>query len=327
MDTDATTPGCDGGGHIAGAADPAPKRAPQGPARPGAAAAAPTRQVARRAAACAPVGALACALACALPRPAAAEPLDPVPCLIEPSAVVKLSTPVPGVVVDVRVERGQWVETGDVLARLDARLEEVALREAQRQAENLSEIAALSEKVAFLEQQHDRKLRLVERRAVSETEADEARVEVVLARNDLENAKLRRDLAALSVEKTEVSIDQRALRTTISGLVTERLVSAGEYQDGRSHFATVVRLDELRVEAYAPIGYWSALSVGQTVFIRPEAPVGGIYPADITVIDRVFDAATGTFGLRMALPNPDLSLPAGLRCEVFFDEGSARAAR
>jgi len=40
--------------------------------------------------------------------------------------------------------------------------------------------------------------------------------------------------------------------------------------------------------------------------------------ARVTVVDRVIDAASGTFGVRLALPNPDLKLPAGLKCRVKF---------
>ena len=81
----------------------------------------------------------------------------------------------------------------------------------------------------------------------------------------------------------------------------------------------LARLDMLRVEAFAPLRYHDRLHVGQQVTVHPEAPVGGAYAGTITVIDRVFDAATATFGLRVALPNAELALPAGLRCELHFD--------
>jgi len=81
---------------------------------------------------------------------------------------------------------------------------------------------------------------------------------------------------------------------------------------------TVARLDVLRVEAFAPIAYFPALAVGQTVTVTPEPPLDQPRQARVQVIDRVFDAATATFGLRMELENPDLTLPAGLRCTLSF---------
>ena len=58
--------------------------------------------------------------------------------------------------------------------------------------------------------------------------------------------------------------------------------------------------------------------------VEPEAPVGGRYRATVTVVDTLFDASSGTFGVRLSLPNPDLSLPGGLRCKVsFLDQAGA----
>ena len=40
--------------------------------------------------------------------------------------------------------------------------------------------------------------------------------------------------------------------------------------------------------------------------------------AKVTVVDNVIDAASGMFGVRLILPNPQLALPAGIRCNVTF---------
>jgi multidrug efflux pump subunit AcrA (membrane-fusion protein) len=41
--------------------------------------------------------------------------------------------------------------------------------------------------------------------------------------------------------------------------------------------------------------------------------VGGVYKAKATIVDKVVDAASGTFGVRLELPNPDYKLPPGLK--------------
>jgi hypothetical protein len=56
-------------------------------------------------------------------------------------------------------------------------------------------------------------------------------------------------------------------------------------------------------------------------------PVNHTVTATVTVVDQVFDAASGTFGVRFDLPNPDGSLPAGQRCRVTFDHGDAESSR
>jgi membrane fusion protein, heavy metal efflux system len=37
------------------------------------------------------------------------------------------------------------------------------------------------------------------------------------------------------------------------------------------------------------------------------------------VVDRVIDAASNSFRVRLELPNPNYQLPPGLRCKVDFD--------
>jgi hypothetical protein len=53
--------------------------------------------------------------------------------------------------------------------------------------------------------------------------------------------------------------------------------------------------------------------------VKPDSAIGGTYAATVTVVDEVFDAASGTFGVRLKLPNPELRLPAGVRCRISFD--------
>jgi hypothetical protein len=50
--------------------------------------------------------------------------------------------------------------------------------------------------------------------------------------------------------------------------------------------------------------------------VHPAAPLGGSYRAVVEVVDPVIDAASGTFGVRLRLPNPDHSIPAGIHCNV-----------
>jgi hypothetical protein len=54
--------------------------------------------------------------------------------------------------------------------------------------------------------------------------------------------------------------------------------------------------------------------------VTPEPPFTRTYRAKVKVVDRVIDAASGMFGIRLELPNPDYSLPAGLKCKVRLPE-------
>ena len=66
---------------------------------------------------------------------------------------------------------------------------------------------------------------------------------------------------------------------------------------------------------------------GMDVFIAPEIPAGARYSAKVTVIDRLLDTASGTFGVRMELRNPQHQLPAGIRCKAEFAGVDASTVR
>jgi RND family efflux transporter MFP subunit len=249
----------------------------------------------------------------------ASDALAPVSCLIEPDREIRLSTPVSGIVADVFVDRGARIEKGQILARLDTGIEELAVESAQIRASDETQISALEARIEFLDSQAERNEQLARNNTVSQTTAREARLEARLAERELEQAMLARQLAALELAEARARLEQKIVRSPVDGVVTERLLNPGEYREGEAHIATIAEMHQLRVEAFVPISYYDKLSVGQTVRVRPEPPLDNDYPAEISVIDLVFDPATATVGVRMALPNPDLVLPAGLRCDVFFD--------
>ncbi len=248
-------------------------------------------------------------------------PLPPVGCLIQPLDVVDLASPVAGLVSEVLVERGDHVTTGQRIAQFDTALEVVELDAARARASNTHAIAAAESRLAFREDMAIRMARLADRNAISDTDADEARMEADTARQALEEARVALRVAQIDVQAAAARLDRKILRSPIDGLVTSRSVSPGEFRDGDDPVVTIARIDRLRVEAYVPLEYYPALSIGDVVQIIPEAPIGGRHTAYITVIDQVFDAASATLGIVMELPNPDLTMPAGLRCEVSFGDG------
>ena len=59
-------------------------------------------------------------------------------------------------------------------------------------------------------------------------------------------------------------------------------------------------------------------TAGMLGAVTPEVPGAPVHTAAVSVVDRVVDPASSTFGVRLELPNPDHSIPGGLRCRVRF---------
>lgn len=66
------------------------------------------------------------------------------------------------------------------------------------------------------------------------------------------------------------------------------------------------------------MGLHGRLKAGQKAQVEAEAPLSGRYVATVVIVDRVVDSASGTLGVRLELPNPKGSIPAGVKCRVAF---------
>ena len=80
----------------------------------------------------------------------------------------------------------------------------------------------------------------------------------------------------------------------------------------------LAEIDPLYVEVILPVSLYGQIKNGQRAQVFPEKPVGGVYDAAVKVVDRVVDGASGTFGVRLQLPNPGYRIPAGIKCRVKF---------
>jgi len=149
--------------------------------------------------------------------------------------------------------------------------------------------------------------------AMLDTSLERASGAVAHAQAELTN----RHLADLELQRTAAEVSLRTIRSPINGVVVERFMSPGEFPK-QEKILKLAQINPLRVEAYAPVSLLGKVSVGMEASVKMEDPVTGLHKAKVTVVDRVVDGASGTFGIRLELPNPDLKFPAGVKCTVRF---------
>ena len=238
-------------------------------------------------------------------------------CLIEPYRIVNVASPLDGVLERVAVERGDLVKEGQVLAVLESNVQRAALAVAKARAEVETTVESGQVRLEYSIRRVASNEDLLEKKGISEREVDDSRAQRDLSRIALVDAKVNQHLAELQAEQAAAELDVRTIRSPIDGVVMERLLSPME-QTKQTPIVKLAQLDPLRVEVFAPIALLGKVSVGMTGEVMPEAPVGGTYPARVTVVDRVVDATSNTFGVRLQLRNPGNRLPAGLKCMVRF---------
>jgi len=237
------------------------------------------------------------------------------PCLVEAHRTVKLATSSPGVLARVLVDRGDMVKVGAVVAELTTEVEAAELEAAKIKVADRATIRSKEARRDFTAAKAARLRQL--RGAVqfaSVTALEEAEADAHQAEADLQLAIMALRLAVVDRDMAQAKLDHRRIVSSVSGVVTDRTLSAGEYGYEQQAVVTVAELDPLSVELFMPVAEYGRFKLGQALTIRPQAPIGGSYTGTIEVIDRVIDSRSGTFGLRLMLPNPGNVLPAGIRC-------------
>lgn len=246
----------------------------------------------------------------------AAEPAE-LDGLIEPYLVVNVGSSVPGILDMVKVDRGALVKKGQVLARLQDQVERATMELSRARAEMKGTIAASQARLDYSQRRQHRMEGLFKKKVIPFEEMDEIRTNTKLAEMELAETIENMGLAKLEYKRSEVIVKRMTIHSPITGVVMERFLSPGEYVEDQP-VLKLAQIDPLNVEVFAPVEIFGSIKMGMQAKVRPEAPHGGTYTAKVVIVDQVIDAASGTFGVRLEIPNPKHQLPAGLKCRVIF---------
>ena len=85
-------------------------------------------------------------------------------------------------------------------------------------------------------------------------------------------------------------------------------------------------VNPLRVEVVLPAALYPVVRKGVTLRITPDFPGAAPRLATVSLVDGVIEGASNTFRARLALPNPNNGLPAGLRCKADLPGGEQSAS-
>lgn len=242
---------------------------------------------------------ISAALAMAIAAPGACAQADPqaspqpgFECLLEASVEVNLGSPVDGVVARVFVERGSSVRKGQPLVQLNDRVETATVALSRGKAE-------------FARRRASRNDELYQKQLISVQERDQLETEA--------------HLAELELAEREELLRLRTIHSPIDGVIADRFVAAGDQVlRATGKIMRLLQLDPLHAEVVAPASLFGSIRSGAEAEVTPAGRGGAGLRARVTAVDRMIDAASGTFRVRLQVPNPRFAIPAGLRCQVKF---------
>ncbi|MDJ0938554.1 MAG: efflux RND transporter periplasmic adaptor subunit [Woeseiaceae bacterium] len=201
---------------------------------------------------------------------------------------------VPGELVELFVEEGDWVEEGQVLARLDGE---------RLRLEMLSAKANLD----MARGEYQRYVDLNRRGLVSQAMFD----------------GLKYDLEALeaSYQLKKLNYEYSNIRATISGFVSERLVKLGEnLPEGHEAFR-ITDTSELIAYLKIPQTELEKFATGHTATLNVDSMPGSVFAAEIVRVSPTIDVRNGTFRATAFIDNSHGQLAPGMfaRFEIAYE--------
>jgi len=200
---------------------------------------------------------------------------------------------------------------------LKSRVEEANLAQAEVRSLMEGEIKARQADYNLEQLNQARMKTLYSKKMVSAQQLDEGIAKFHLASAALKQAKdnllvLQHDLA-----RSKVQLELRTIRSPIEGTVVELHTFPGEFIYD-SPVMTIAQLNPLRIEVVLPAELFGQFKPGDRALVYPEISDSDPLYAEVDVVDRLLDAFSGTFGVRLTLPNPDLSITSGQKCLLRF---------
>jgi RND family efflux transporter MFP subunit len=251
-------------------------------------------------------------------------------------------------VVEVLVERGQFVSAGQVVARMDDQDAKNQLHEAEATEAQIREKLGLVNGQTFdplktpevqqaratmerAEADYKRFVQLVDEGAVSRAEHDLRRADYLAAKAQYETAvnQMRQLYQSLLAQKVRVAMGRKAVEDTIirapfSGVIAEKAANVGRYTKKGDRIATIVRVDPLRIELTIPEGAVAAVRKGQKVSFSVQSYPDRQFEGTIAYIGPAVRADSRALVVEAIVPNPKALLQPGLFATARIELPAAR---
>ena len=210
---------------------------------------------------------------------------------------------VSGRVAEVRVNVGDRVETGTVLAVL----------ESDAVGRAWADLIAARARAAVARRALQRQRRLLVDRVTSERAVEEAEGELLVAEADLQADQTRLATFGVVVSSEPPTDPTRVTLTSpLAGTVVARWANVGQWAEPTETIAEVIDLSALWLEASVYESQMWLVRVGQTVLVTVRAFPDEVFSGTVSQVAATLDEQTRTVSVRVALPNPGFRLRPGM---------------
>ncbi|QEL26217.1 efflux RND transporter periplasmic adaptor subunit [Bosea sp. F3-2] len=237
-------------------------------------------------------------------------------CLLRPKRTIQLGSSVFGVIDEMFVDRGSWVQRGQVVAKLNTTVEEAQVELDRHRAQNPMAIESARTNMSWNERELSRKKKLRDNMFSKINDVDELETKIAQDLLSIRRGEFDQKSAQLELARSEAQLQLKMIKSPIDGVVTDIKLNLGEYIRDTTPMMSIAEVNILHADIFVPAEYYSQLKVGMTMALTLDAPLNRTVAALIDVIDPVVDAASDTFRIRLVVDNAANRLLAGVRCNV-----------
>mgnify|MGYP000296239599 CR=1 FL=1 len=202
---------------------------------------------------------------------------------------VEIRSEASGKIIELAVDKGQSVEAGKLIAKLDVNERSAKVRE----------YTALREQRAI---EYDASKRLSKKGFKAETK--------------LAASKAALESAQAELSKARIALSNTLIPAPFTGILHKRAVEIGEYVDVGDKIGTIVDLSTILVVSDVSERLVPFISVGHPASVR--LITGQIVEGKVRYISSIADATTRTFRIEVAVPNQDQKIADGITAETIL---------
>ena len=233
-----------------------------------------------------------------------------------------------GRLTSVTAQNGDFVQQGEVLARVNAQTSQAQLAQAQASLESAQ--ASAQQAKANLEEiraQFERTKKLAADSLVSQQELETQRAQLQSAKASYEQAQAQVQQARGTIAERSEAVGQTAVRAPISGRVGQRNAEVGMKVDGQTPLFTVGNLSEVQVTVPISQEMLGRIEEGQTARITSaNLPGDSMATAEVSRISPFIEASTYSAEAEIDVNNESGRLTPGMFVKVDVAYGESQEA-
>jgi macrolide-specific efflux system membrane fusion protein len=249
---------------------------------------------------------------------------------LQPKEVVPIGARASGELVEILVEVGDYVEEGDVVARIDAEEQRLRVESSRLSLDNQrNQIEQREYALTQAENNLRRTESLQAANAATEQELENARNSYLSAKTNLENLRIQIQQSEKGIEQEEVQLRYTEIRAPLSGTIISLDQKEGATLNASQTAPTVMQIADLRtltVETEISEADIQALQTGVDVYFTTLGSGDRRWTGTLRKIDPMGTVSNNVvlFNGSFDVDNSDRELYPNMTTQVFFVTSSAR---